>query len=88
MKVWSLVVLLVVMEWTGAITGDCMVFFCIFLLGEKYGATIYQGGNFTTIYCFAYYCLQGLGGLVESNLRGTTKCCRIQSYQYYEFVYT
>jgi hypothetical protein len=39
-------VLLVVMEWTAAITGDCGVISgYLFLQGEKFGATIFQGGN-------------------------------------------
>ncbi len=39
-------VLLVVMEWMATITDDpAQGYFWIFLQGEKFGATIFQGGN-------------------------------------------
>ena len=43
--VCNLVVLLAVMEWTAANTGDRVGLFLVFLLGEKFWGTVFQGGN-------------------------------------------
>ncbi len=40
-----MVVLLVVMKWTAAITGDHMGLFLDFSLRRKFGETVFQGGN-------------------------------------------
>ncbi len=63
MNVWSMVVQrelnslpecllvcnLVVMEWTAAITGDCMGYFGISLRGEKFWRTIFDEAELETI---------------------------------------